>query len=316
MKRCLAVPFAIAAAMAALFLSPAPASAQSETWVSGVGDDSNNCTRTAPCASFAGAISRTQINGEIGCLDSGYYGPVTIQKSITIDCHGMLATVPFDDIPVDIINGRADAGIRVAFDAFDPSDTLKTVHIRNLTINGFASAEARVGILLYGAGQGSVVSVENCVINGWVTGVQDNRTRGLLTVDNTTIMNSSQYGIYVPDTTSGSHRTTISNTKIVDSGQGIFVGTYDEAVIASSFISSNATSGIVVDMNGVASVHSTEISHNGTGMQVNSGGSLLLDKSNLSFNSTAGFTGVISTNSNNSVYKNGPLGASVAVGLQ
>ena len=58
------------------------------TWVSGVGDDVNPCSRTAPCKTFAGAISKTAVNGEINCLDPGGFGAVTITKSITIDCKG------------------------------------------------------------------------------------------------------------------------------------------------------------------------------------------------------------------------------------
>src|SRR5580765_1722323 len=55
------------------------------TWVSGVGDDVNPCSRTAPCKTFAGAISKTASGGEIDCLDPGGFGAVTITKSITID---------------------------------------------------------------------------------------------------------------------------------------------------------------------------------------------------------------------------------------
>src|ERR1700744_3577463 len=88
MKRCLTVPFAVAATLAALFLGLTPALAQAQrTWVSGVGDDNNACSRTAPCKTFAGAISKTAVNGEINCLDAGGFDTVTITKSITIDCH-------------------------------------------------------------------------------------------------------------------------------------------------------------------------------------------------------------------------------------
>jgi hypothetical protein len=65
----------------------APASAQAtRTWVSGVGDDANPCSRTAPCKTFAGAISKTAAGGEINCLDPGGFGAVTITKSMTISC--------------------------------------------------------------------------------------------------------------------------------------------------------------------------------------------------------------------------------------
>ncbi|HYD25523.1 MAG TPA: hypothetical protein VEB68_12075 [Croceibacterium sp.] len=78
--------FVAVAASTTLFYS-APASAQAtRTWVSGVGDDVNPCSRTAPCKTFAGAISKTAAGGEINCLDPGGFGAVSIIKSMTINC--------------------------------------------------------------------------------------------------------------------------------------------------------------------------------------------------------------------------------------
>src|ERR1700722_9969089 len=72
-------------AVVAVCLHAAPAQAQAtRTWVSGVGDDANPCSRTAPCKTFAGAISKTAPFGEINVLDPGGFGAVTITKSITI----------------------------------------------------------------------------------------------------------------------------------------------------------------------------------------------------------------------------------------
>src|SRR5438309_12103895 len=74
-------------AMLALCLVALPAHAQAtRTWVSGVGDDANPCSRTAPCKTFAGAISKTAAAGEINCLDPGGFGAVTITKAIAISC--------------------------------------------------------------------------------------------------------------------------------------------------------------------------------------------------------------------------------------
>src|SRR5262252_10518219 len=86
-----------AAVLAACLFCGSTAQAQAtRTWVSGVGDDANPCSRTAPCKTFAGAISKTAVNGIINCLDPGGFGTVTITKSITIDCRatlgGLLAT--------------------------------------------------------------------------------------------------------------------------------------------------------------------------------------------------------------------------------
>src|SRR6476661_2182353 len=94
MKNLFAVPFALAGAILGLALATSPASAQaSRTWVSGVGDDANPCSRTAPCKTFAGAISKTAAGGEINCIDPGGFGAVTITKSITIDCGGMFGSI-------------------------------------------------------------------------------------------------------------------------------------------------------------------------------------------------------------------------------
>src|SRR5687768_3375348 len=70
-----------------LVVASAAQAQATRTWVSGVGDDVNPCSRTAPCKTFAGAISKTAVGGEINCLDPGGFGAVTITKSMTIDCH-------------------------------------------------------------------------------------------------------------------------------------------------------------------------------------------------------------------------------------
>src|SRR6059036_1485947 len=103
---------------------PATASAQaSRTWVSGVGDDANPCSRTAPCKTFAGAISKTAAGGEIDALDPGGYGALTITKAITIDGGGgQVASV--------LVAGTN--GIVVAAGVND------SVVIRNISINGIA----------------------------------------------------------------------------------------------------------------------------------------------------------------------------------
>src|SRR6476661_631755 len=96
---------AILIAAAGLGLSALPASAQAtRTWVSGVGSDANPCSRTAPCQTFAGAISKTAAGGEIDCLDPGGFGAVTITKAITIDC---------GTFPGGILSAGSPAGVTV-----------------------------------------------------------------------------------------------------------------------------------------------------------------------------------------------------------
>src|SRR6267143_1777466 len=82
------------AIMVLILASASGAHAQAtRTWVSGVGDDANPCSRTAPCKTFAGAISKTSVNGIINCIDPGGSGAVTIGKSLTIDCPNTKAGV-------------------------------------------------------------------------------------------------------------------------------------------------------------------------------------------------------------------------------
>ena len=75
----------VTSAIASVCLFSAQAQAQAvRTWVSGVGDDANPCSLTAPCKTFAGAISKTSAGGEISVLTSGGFGSVTITKALSI----------------------------------------------------------------------------------------------------------------------------------------------------------------------------------------------------------------------------------------
>jgi hypothetical protein len=113
--------FAIIAAFGLPLMVSAPAHAQANrTWVSGVGDDLNPCSRTAPCKTFAGAITKTAPGGEINCLDPGGFGGVTITKSITIACEGTIGSILAANTTGIIINAAV-------------SDT---INLKNLTING------------------------------------------------------------------------------------------------------------------------------------------------------------------------------------
>ncbi|MDQ2800628.1 MAG: hypothetical protein M3Y13_13450 [Armatimonadota bacterium] len=117
------------------------------TWVSGVGDDANPCSRTAPCKTFAGAISKTAAGGEIDALDPGGFGGLTITKSITIDGGGgQVASVLVSGTPGITINaGSTDI-----------------VCLRNLSISG--TGMATTGINLIASGQ---LIVEHCKIFGF-----------------------------------------------------------------------------------------------------------------------------------------------------
>ncbi|MEK6258188.1 MAG: right-handed parallel beta-helix repeat-containing protein [Planctomycetota bacterium] len=134
-----------------LLVANSLASAQAtRTWVSGVGDDVNPCSRTAPCKTFAGAISKTATGGEINCIDPGGFGGVTITKAITIDGNGTHAAILAAGTTGVIINAPSTA----------------TVTLRNLSINGVngATSPGLDGIRVLQAGN---VFIENCTVFGF-----------------------------------------------------------------------------------------------------------------------------------------------------
>ena len=162
----------------------APASAQAtRTWVSGVGDDANPCSRTAPCKTFAGAISKTAAGGEIDCLDPGGFGTVTIVKSMTIDCTGTFGSVLASGVPGITING---AGIDVILRGLSISGNppsspglvgvrvlqASTVLIDRVSIIGFASSSPNgYGVLVAnGVGSTPTVTIRDSTISGALNG--------------------------------------------------------------------------------------------------------------------------------------------------
>jgi hypothetical protein len=159
----------------------AQAPGASRTWVSGVGDDVNPCSRTAPCKTFAGAILKTQAGGEISVLDPGGYGILIIRKSITIDGTGVLSSV---------LGGAGTTGITIDMGQVkDPA--LMPVRLRGLSINGLGTGANGINISTEGS-----VSIEDCVIDGFKgSGIRVGA--GRVFVRNTTIRNNVTAGITV-----------------------------------------------------------------------------------------------------------------------
>ncbi len=286
MKRFLAVPFAIAGAMLALSFLASPANAQaSRTWVSGVGDDANPCSRTAPCKTYAGAISKTAVNGEINCIDPGGFGAVTITKSITIDCHEVFAS---------ILSAGTD-GINVAFNSFAATDVRKTVNIRNINIQGFDSGI--IGIRIFGVGTGSFVNIEDCLINGnfgsTATGIADQRTNGTLNVLNTTIRDNGGERHY------GRERGQRPDQGDAQQCEGHQLPTTaSRSALAPPFMSAirsrQATRRPALpSTGGGVNVDATTIAFNGIGIK-QTGGGVNLSNNDLSFNST-GMSGTVNS---------------------
>ena len=119
-----------------MFLGSSAFAQATRTWVSGVGDDANPCSRTAPCKTFAGAISKTAVGGEISVLDPGGYGAVTITKPITISGVGEQASI--------LASGTNGVNVNITVAPVAPHTA--TVTLRNIQINGSGTTLGLNGI--------------------------------------------------------------------------------------------------------------------------------------------------------------------------
>ena len=175
------------------------------TWVSGVGDDANPCSRTAPCKTFAGAISKTAAGGEIDAMDDAGYGGVTITKSITINGGGHIAGI--------LVSGAGQNGITINAAATD------VVVLRGLTFTGVSGA---LNAVRYMAAR--YVVVEDSTIEGYANGINMLTTvvNGRMDIRNVQMTNATStpntFGIHIGPAGSIS---TISNVSVRGYTNGI-----------------------------------------------------------------------------------------------
>jgi hypothetical protein len=259
--------FTISALAIAIFTLAFASMAQAQatrTWVSGVGDDANPCSRTAPCKTFAGAFSKTAASGEIDALDPGGFGAVSINKNITID--GSMTGV------AGILNALT-TGINVNTGA-----TLVT--LRGLSIQGAGSATRGINITTTSAG--SRVIVENCFIVGQAgDGIVDSRSAGgSLDVFNTTIESNTGNGISAnPSSGSTSIHVHIINSRFhANGGNGVLLGSNAQATIFNSLFTQNSAGIFVQQTAGgttSADVDQCVVSNNVAGFQANTSSSII-----------------------------------------
>jgi hypothetical protein len=283
------------------FLACQAAHAQAvRTWVSGVGDDANPCSRTAPCKTFAGAISKTATNGEIDCLDPAGFGTVTIVKSITIDCTGTFGSI------------LASGTIAININITDGADTLKTVRLRGLSINGTGSG-TQLGIHGVSILAAAAVYIENVVISDFAQhGIRDSRTtRGSLYVKDSVIRNNSGIGILAAGTGGGTGANSIDNVHSINNNYGVAVGAGNNVKIIRSVLSGNSTAGIEADQGAQVGVGSSTVSQNSTGLLAS--GTIFISDTDITFNSTA-MTGSVTSFGNNRIYGNAVAGSAPTVG--
>ena len=249
------------------------------TWVSGVGDDVNPCSRTAPCKTFAGAISKTAKDGEIDALDPAGFGTLTITKSLYVNgTHGQ----GYGSVLATLATG-------IIVNITDPADVRKAVRLRSLDINGSSTGIHGISIIA-----ASAVHVEDCVIDGFLSagngnGIRVSDSDGVnLLVNNTDIHNCTT-GVLM-STTGGFAVANMTNTRIVSNGTGISLGANAFATIKDSVVSSNSSNGVITTAGtAVGNVIESVLANNGgTAISANVSGSRLRIASSDVYNNTVG----------------------------
>lgn len=267
----------------------------SRTWVSGVGDDANPCSRTAPCKTFAGAISKTAAGGEIDALDPAGYGALTITKAITIDGGGgQVASV--------LVAGTN--GIVVQAGAND------VVILRNIRFNGLNGTGAP-GINGIRFLAGKALIVENCDIFGFsVNGIDvalNQATSASVSVLNTTLSNNSGAGVRLTNAVSGVYvRGTLSHVQIHGGANGVEAANGGAISLSYSDISFFSSNGLAVtsssSTSGAINAESSMLHNGATGANVlasATGGIIRVSNCDFFDNTGAATSGNVSSAGNN-----------------
>jgi len=255
------------------------------TWVSGVGDDANPCSRTAPCKTFAGAISKTAASGEINVLDPGGYGAVTITKAITIDgSAGSIAGVLVSGTNAIVVSaGASDA-----------------VVLRNLDIDGVGTGLSGIRF-----NTGKSLRVENSKIYGFTgNGIDfEPGAAATLSVDRA-VVHDNAGGLYVKPSVSA--HATVTRSEFSNNQFGVWAEAGADVMVSDSVAANNTGNGYtalstttlaqitltraiasgnvsgVVASGGQADVYmsGTTVTQNTTGIVIINGGNVLSHGSN------------------------------------
>jgi hypothetical protein len=282
-----------AIALITLALTPMAYAQATRTWVSGVGDDANPCSRTAPCKTFAGAISKTAAGGEISVLDPGGFGVVTITKSITINGDGTLAGILAAGTNGIIVNAGA---------------TDKVI-IRSLSINGAGTGLNGIRFLA-----GRELDVENTSISGFTQkGIDVAMTAdaGTLNVRNVSIRSAAN-GVKLT-TTVGTVVGTFENSSFDSLTTTALEGAANSAMIVRNCTINRNNTGILVSAaSASATIETSMISFNGAGVATTAAGGVIRLSNNDLFNNSNGVSlpgGIFNSAGNNKVFGNGATAA-------
>lgn len=268
--------FRVAALLCGLFMAGSLYAQATRTWISGVGDDVNPCSRTAPCKTFAGAISKTATGGIIDVLDPGGFGGVTITKSITLEAVGAIGSI--------LVAGTNGITVNTV------TNPNSIVVLRGLSLDGGPpGSNSLAGVHFFSGGQ---LIIEHCDIGNFTGGNPNGfgvyftpSTAATLTVRDSTIHDngaagSSNGGILVQPSGSGSATVALDNVRIVNNaGFGLQVQGPAKLSLRDSLVGLNAGNGVIA-IGGSASasllLDRVTISGNGgTGVAAQGAGALI-----------------------------------------
>ncbi|MDA0163728.1 collagen-like protein [Solirubrobacter ginsenosidimutans] len=211
---------------AGAFLAPAAHAQATRTWVSGVGDDANPCSRTAPCKTFAGSISKTAAGGEINVLDPGGFGAVTITKAITIDASSVEAGILISGSAGVIVNAGVNDNV-----------TLKGLDFNGVN-PGTGCPYATTGVRVLQAGS---VRIEDSKMERMQKAVEILPTSPVdVFMNHVDISNSCTNGVRVAPAAGGSATVAIQDSTISNSGTALSVADNGKAWLTRSTLFANA----------------------------------------------------------------------------
>jgi hypothetical protein len=291
-------------------LAAVSAQAQTRTWVSGVGDDLNPCSRTAPCKTFAGAISKTSTGGEINCLDPNGAGAVTITKSISIVCDYTEGGILAAGINGIIVN--APAGSIVTLKGLD-------VECFGTGLNGIEMINVGVTLHIH------KVQVRNCrgaSGNGIRVSPSSGAAKVFIADSYITDNGSSNQtgGILVRPTAGAQANVTVSNTKLEANSNGVFMdgaggGGTSRMNMFDSIVDGSSNSGVAVFGTGAtftAGVANTIVTFNSnTGVAATGAGATARIGGSTIMNNVTGVSGTVQSFKNNQIVDNGTDGTPI-----
>ena len=210
------------------------ASAQaSRTWLSGLGDDANPCSFTAPCKTFNGAYNKTAVAGQISVMDAGAYGTLYITHSITVDGGGNFGS--------GLV--AAGTGIRVNFASNDLYGN--TVIIRGLSFD--STGDWGYGMWVTGTVPTNV-HLEDVTFTRAGTAVQVDAAAGSsLRMNNVEASKPISYGFVMNPAAVGTPlKISLNNVRVSQAGQtGLLLSANTNGVISNSLFQNNKD-GVVI----------------------------------------------------------------------